>query len=181
MSIFPTSQFSSADCRSCLYTRFPEDPFDRLWQPFPGSNLASTVSSEGNVSVSGFWNIPPAKVFDTALSSNQSEPIELQWPNVPLSNSSYYIALYFVERHDFPSDESRLLDITINGFPYYRNLNVTKSGAAVFATEWPLAGLTKLVLAPAFGSRGAPLINAGEVFNILKLGGRTKTRDGKVY
>ncbi|XP_068662849.1 putative leucine-rich repeat receptor-like serine/threonine-protein kinase At2g14440 [Aristolochia californica] len=156
--------------------RFPDDPFDRYWEPFHASNLTPTTN-RGNISSSGFWNLPPSKVFGAALTTDLPKPLELHWPPMSLLNSSYYIALYFANHPDSLSDDSRVLNVYINGIPYYKNVNVTQSGVVVFATQWPLSGPTKLVLTPADGSHMAPLINAGEVLNILVLGGRTVTRD----
>lgn len=71
-----------------------------------------------------------------------------------------------------------MFDVRINDVSYYHNLNVTPAGACVFAAQWPLAGAVKLTLTPAVGSNIGPLINAGEIFEVLVLGGRTATRDG---
>ncbi|KAL5541613.1 hypothetical protein UlMin_009323 [Ulmus minor] len=155
--------------------RYPDDEFDRFWGSFEGNNL--TLATNRSISVSGFWNIPPLKVFETELTSNQTEPLELNWPPVPLPNTSYYIALYFADNRNSSSENSRVFDISINGFTYYHNLNVTPAGVAVFATRWPLSGSTKITLSPSPGSMVGPLINAGEVFQVLPLGGRTLTRD----
>ncbi|XP_027121270.1 probable LRR receptor-like serine/threonine-protein kinase At1g67720 [Coffea eugenioides] len=155
--------------------RYPDDQFDRYWQPFGEDN--STTPSSRNVSVSGFWNIPPLKVFQTHLGTNQPEPLELPWPSTSLPNSIYYIALYFADDRVSPSASPRVFNITVNGIMYYANLAVTEAGEAVFANQWPLAGLTNITLTPATGSAIGPLINAGEVFEVLNLGGRTLTRD----
>ncbi|XP_021907218.1 probable LRR receptor-like serine/threonine-protein kinase At1g67720 [Carica papaya] len=74
---------------------------------------------------------------------------------------------------------SRVLDISINGVTYYRNLNLTTAGAVVFASQWPLVGPTTITLTPAARSNIGPLINGGEIFQLLLLGGRTLTRDVK--
>lgn len=71
-----------------------------------------------------------------------------------------------------------MFDITINGQPYYRDLNMTPDGIAVFATRWPLSGATNITLTPAAGSNRGPLINGGEIFRVLDMGGTTHTRDG---
>lgn len=136
-----------------------------------------TVAILRNVPVSDFWNLPPVKVFETELTSSGMEPIEFQWPPASLPNSTYYIALYFA---DGRNSSSRVFNISINGITYYHNLSVTSDGVAVFATQWLLGGLTNIILTPAAGSDIGPLINAGEVFNLLRLGGRTLTRDGMV-
>lgn len=152
--------------------RYPDDPFDRFWGEFGG--VYSTEAANRNVSVSGFWNLPPLKIFGTALTNNGTQPMEWSWPPVSLPESKYYIALYFA---DAPNWSSRMLDISINNISYYRSLNVTPAGACVFATTWPLAGPTKITLTPTVDSNFGPLINAGEIFSLLSLGGRTATRD----
>ncbi|KAL5785490.1 hypothetical protein ACOSQ2_007882 [Xanthoceras sorbifolium] len=155
--------------------RYPDDQFDRFWEPL-GDN-AHTVAGNKNVSVSGFWNLPPQKVFETALATRQAESMELRWPPVLLLSSRYYIALYFADNPDSSPEASRVFDVILNGVTYYRNLNVTSEGVVVFAMSWPLVGATNLTLNPAVGSIRGPLINGGEIFQLLDLGGRTHTRD----
>ncbi|GAA0173750.1 hypothetical protein LIER_27302 [Lithospermum erythrorhizon] len=151
--------------------RYPDDVFDRYWEPY--GDINSTASRIRDVEVSGFWNIPPLKVFQTQLSVNQPEQLEILWPSEPIPNSTYYIALYFA---DDPGS-SRVFSVYINGVQYYNDLNMTSDGVSIIAKQWPLAGLTNITLSPAAGSRIGPLINAGEIFGILPLGGRTLTRD----
>ncbi|XVF28898.1 hypothetical protein REPUB_Repub15cG0072500 [Reevesia pubescens] len=155
--------------------RYPDDQFDRYWEPYEEN--VSVIASNMTPLVSGFWNIPPSKVFERALSTAQLEPLELRWPPLSLPNSVYYIALYFADNSDAMLSSSRVLDIHINDVMYYGNLNVTSEGAAIFATRWLLGGPTKITLSPATNSNISPLINAGEIFDVLRLGGRTHTRD----
>ncbi|KAG2727490.1 hypothetical protein I3760_01G159700 [Carya illinoinensis] len=149
--------------------RYPDDHFDRFWLPFGGNY--STPAGNRNISVSSFWNLPPSKIFETDL---KVQPMELNWPPLSLPNSTYYIALYFADDRNW---SSRVFDVSINTVSYYRELNVTPAGASVFATRWPLSGATKITLTPAVGSNIGPLINAGEVFEVLTLEGKTTTRD----
>lgn len=150
---------------------YPDDQFDRYWEPYGENN--PTTSRGRNVSISGFWNLPPLKVFQTQLTVNQPQPLELNWPLEPLQNSIYYIALYFAD--DIGASKS--FNITINNVTFYSDLKVPQSGVALFADRWPLAGLTKIILTPASGSTSGPVINGGEVFEVLPVGGRTQTRD----
>ncbi|KAL4282701.1 hypothetical protein GQ457_16G028810 [Hibiscus cannabinus] len=155
--------------------RYPDDHFDRYWEPYDEN--VYVIASNNTPPVSGFWNIPPSKVFEAALSTDQLESLELRWPPLSLPSSTYYIALYFADNSDSISSSSRVLDIHINDVRYCSNLGVTSAGAAVFATRWPLVGSTKITLSPAANSNFSPLINAGEIFDVLPLGGRTHTRD----
>ncbi|KAF9607594.1 hypothetical protein IFM89_037522 [Coptis chinensis] len=155
--------------------KYPDDPFNRFWEPFGDNN--TIIQSTRNITVSGFWNLPPAKVFDTELVADKVEPLELQWPLLFLPNSNYYISLYFADNRDSSLGSSRVFNVTLNGVQYYHNLKVSPSGVAVFATRWPLSGITNITLTPASGSDVGPSINAGEIFDVLLLGGRTATRD----
>ncbi|KAL2469928.1 Leucine-rich repeat (LRR) family protein [Abeliophyllum distichum] len=153
--------------------RYPDDQFDRYWVPFGESSSPS--SSSEIFSTSGIWNLPPVRVFQTRLTKAQPEPLVLMWPPASLPSSTYYISLYFAD--DRVSASSRMLDITINGITYYNNLSVTPAGVVVFANQWPLSGLTNLTLTPSPGSSIGPLINAGEIFQMLPIGGKTLARD----
>ncbi|XP_051202012.1 probable LRR receptor-like serine/threonine-protein kinase PAM74 [Lolium perenne] len=150
--------------------RYPDDSFDRHWQPFPDSKHA--VSSTHNVTSGDFWNLPPPDVFNTALVAEQNAPLVLQWPPIPLQNDSYYVALYFADTLD---DNSRTFDVNINDYRFYENLTVTSAGHSVFATQWILSGLTRVILSSKSGL--PPLINAGEVFGLFPIGRLTITRD----
>ncbi|KAL6185817.1 hypothetical protein ACLB2K_041940 [Fragaria x ananassa] len=149
--------------------RYPDDQFDRFWEPFGETKLND--SSNANVSVSGLWNLPPLKVFESELTTNQSHAIVLSWPPKQVQDANYYIALYFADSRD------RVFDLTINGVLYYKDLNVTEAGLVVYSTKWPLAGSTDITLTPSAGSVLGPSISAGEAFQVLPLGTRTLTRD----
>nr|CAD1829453.1 unnamed protein product [Ananas comosus var. bracteatus] len=100
--------------------RYPDDRFDRYWHPLTGSMHA--VGRTHNITVSEFWNIPPADVFDTAIVADQDRSLVLQWPSVSLPNSSYYIALYFA---DTAPNSSRTFNVFINDYSFYSGLTVT--------------------------------------------------------
>jgi len=158
-----------------LLFRYPDDQFDRIWGPFGQSS--SAIASTDNVSVSGFWNLPPAKIFETHIGSEQLESLELRWPTAPLPSSKYYIALYFADN----TVGSRIFNISVNGITYYHNLVVNPAGSVVFASQWPLSGPTTITFTPVASSTWGPIINAGEVFFLLPLKGRTLTRDGIAF
>ncbi|XP_057805952.1 probable LRR receptor-like serine/threonine-protein kinase At1g67720 isoform X2 [Salvia miltiorrhiza] len=155
---------------------YPDDQFNRYWEPFGAD--AFPLSNPQELAVSGIWNLPPPKVFHTRLSKSLVEPLTLPWPPGPLPGGvNYYIALYFADDHASDSNNSRAMDITINGVPYYSNLIRTPVGLVVFSNQWPLAGFTNLTLTPAPGSTAGPLINAGEVYQVLPAGAKTLPRD----
>ncbi|XP_010464165.1 PREDICTED: probable LRR receptor-like serine/threonine-protein kinase At1g67720 [Camelina sativa] len=154
--------------------RFPDDEFDRFWEPY---SLNSTGPNNRKLEVSGFWNLPPSRIFNTDLRATQVQPLEFTWPPMPLAKATYYIALYFAHDSDSLGDGSRVFDVSVNGITYYKELSVTPAGAVIFASRWPLEGLTTLTLSPRSGSNLAPLINGGEMFELVPLGGKTLVRD----
>jgi len=93
---------------------------------------------------------------------------------MPLQNASYYVALYFADTF---SESSRTFDVYINDYLFLKGLNVTSAGLSVFATQWILSGLTRVILKPASPAL-PPLINAGEVFWLFPIGRLTHPRDG---
>lgn len=157
------------------FSRYPSDPYDRFWLPFQDShqNISKT-----NISVTGFWNNPPLAVLETALVTNKLESMQIQWPQRNLESANYYIALYFNNIDNLVPPPARIFNISFNGITFFSNLNVSINSAwSVFSPNWILQGLTNLSLDPVAGSSSGPLINAGEVFQLFSLGGRTLTRD----
>ncbi|CAN0856658.1 Probable LRR receptor-like serine/threonine-protein kinase At1g67720 [Linum grandiflorum] len=159
--------------------RYPDDPYDRIWEPFGGKD--PNPSRNRNVSASGMWNLPPSKVFETDISAagRSRQVLELPWPPalLPIPHQNYSIAMYFADDRSSPLEDPRVLDVTINGVMYFKNLSLTQMGSLVFAKLWPLGGLTNITLTSAAGSASSPLINAGEVFRLMPVGRRTHTGD----
>ncbi|KAG8368371.1 hypothetical protein BUALT_Bualt15G0038500 [Buddleja alternifolia] len=154
---------------------FPDDKYNRYWQPFKDEN--PFTSTQSNVTPSTFWNIPPKQAFSSALTTSRGKNLTINWPPFSLSGGKYYVALYFQDNRN-PSPLSwRVFDINVNGYKFYQNLNVTASGQIVSGNEWPLSGKTEISMFPSIDSPVGPLVNAGEVLQVLALGGRTVTRD----
>ncbi|XP_050209381.1 putative leucine-rich repeat receptor-like serine/threonine-protein kinase At2g14440 [Mercurialis annua] len=156
---------------------YPDDEFNRFWQPFMDKNPV-VEESHSDVHSSDFWNYPPTPIFTTAITSSRGQPLTLEWPAATLLPvSKYYIALYFHDNRTPSPFSWRVFTVSINGKVFYDNLNVTTRGVSVYARDWPLAGQTEITLTPADNSPVGPMINGGELFQIMPLAGRTLTRD----
>ncbi|KAM5549283.1 putative LRR receptor-like serine/threonine-protein kinase [Rosa sericea] len=154
---------------------FPDDKFNRLWQPFKDKNPVST--NKGDVTPSDFWNVPPAKLFDNSITISRGKELQLQWPPVSLPNAAYYIALYFQDNRNPSPFSWRVFNVSVNGKPFSGSVNVTTKGLTVYAAQWPLSGKTEIVLTPAAGMPVGPVITAGEIMQIFPLGLETLHRD----
>ncbi|KAF5759221.1 putative transferase [Helianthus annuus] len=155
--------------------RFPDDPFNRYWQPFVDGNPA--VEAHANVTSSEFWNRPPAKVFLSGATTSRGKNLTLQWPPFSLPTNRYYVALYFQDSRSTSPYSWRVFTVLINSETFYQDLNVTTKGVTVYGTEWPLSGDTQITLTPRSDMPVGPTINAGEIYQILPLAGTTLGRD----
>lgn len=135
-------------------------------------------SSNVAANSSDFWNKPPAKVFATGISTSREKTVVIRWPPFRLPTSHYYIALYFKDSRGHTSHSYRICNVTVNRENFYTDLVVTSKGVAVHGKDWPLSGETEIVLNTAPDSLVPPVINAGEIFRLLPLSGKTLTRDG---
>lgn len=158
-------------------TSYPDDPFNRYWQSFTDTN--PIVECRSNISSPGFWNLPPPAALMKALTTSRGKELLINWPPFDLPDTSYYLALYFQDNRTPSPFSWRVFDVTVNGKTFYNGLNVSTEGVMVYGSQWPLSGKTSIKLTPASDSPVGPLINAGEIFQIVPLGGRTLTRDGE--
>ncbi|KAB2042803.1 hypothetical protein ES319_D02G242800v1 [Gossypium barbadense] len=159
---------------------FPEDPYYRLWQPFKDDST-DVVSSQSSITTSEFWNKPPAEAFVTAITMSTTKKLDVQWPPGLLPSTRYHVSLYFRDDRNSKTNTWRVFSILVNGKTFYSNLNVTTDGVTVYAPNWPLSGKTLISLIPDTKSSIAPLINAGEIYQLMPLGGRTLPQDGTVF
>ncbi|KAL8205180.1 hypothetical protein R6Q57_008731 [Mikania cordata] len=157
------------------FVRFPDDPFNRYWQPFIDGN--PTVEAHANVTSSEFWNRPPAKVFLSGSTTSRGKNLSIRWPPFSVPTNRYYVALYFQDNRSTSPYSWRVFTVLIDGETFYQDLNVTTKGVTVYGTEWPLSGDTHITLTPRNDMPVGPTINAGEIFQILPLAGTTLGRD----
>ncbi|KAG6503971.1 probable LRR receptor-like serine/threonine-protein kinase At1g67720 [Zingiber officinale] len=154
---------------------YPEDAYSRYWEAFTDSN--PMVECHSNITSSEFWNHPPEAALQQALTTSRGKQLVVQWPSVALPAAVYYVALYFQDNRT-PSPYSwRVFDVTLNGHDFFRSLNVSTDGVMVFGAQWSLSGKVEIVMSPSNDSPVGPVINAGEIFQVVPFGDRTLTRE----
>ncbi|KAG8073738.1 hypothetical protein GUJ93_ZPchr0006g46347 [Zizania palustris] len=154
---------------------YPDDQYNRYWAPFTDAN--PTVESHSAISPEEFWNIPPAKALRDGITTSRGKKLSVQWPPITLPAASYYVALYFQDSRTASPYSWRVFDVSINGKEFFRGLNASAAGVMVYSSMMQLSGKTEIALTPNETSPVGPLINAGEIYQIVPLGGRTATRD----
>uniref|UniRef100_J3LKQ2 Malectin-like domain-containing protein n=1 Tax=Oryza brachyantha TaxID=4533 RepID=J3LKQ2_ORYBR len=154
---------------------YPDDQYNRYWAPFADAN--PTVESHSPITPEEFWNMPPAKALGAGITTSRGKKLAVQWPPVELPAASYYVALYFQDSRTASPYSWRVFDVAVNGKEFFRDLNASAAGVMVYSSMMQLSGKTVIALTPSVTSPVGPLINAGEIYQIVPLGGRTATRD----
>ncbi|KAJ9190287.1 hypothetical protein P3X46_001506 [Hevea brasiliensis] len=99
--------------------RFPKDLYDRIWSPCtsPRLEILSTASTIQESSQDNFQI--PSTVMQTAVTPlNDSHLLKLHWMHDD-SNSLFYIYLDFAEIQELKTNQSRELNIYVNGELWY--------------------------------------------------------------
>ncbi|KAL6649345.1 hypothetical protein ACP70R_013569 [Stipagrostis hirtigluma subsp. patula] len=154
---------------------YPDDPYNRYWAPFADGN--PSVESHSEISPGDFWNHPPAKALKAGVTTSRGKNLTVQWPPAELPAASYYVALYFQDSRTASPYSWRVFDVAVNGQEFFLGLNASAAGVMVYSNMIQLTGKMEIVLTPNETSPVGPLINAGEIFQIVPLGGRTATKD----
>ena len=136
------------------------------------------VESHSSISPDDFWNQPPAKALKAGVTTSRGKKLTVQWPTTELPAATYYVALYFQDSRTASPFSWRVFDVAVNGKDFFRGLNASAAGVMVYSSMMQLSGKTEILLTPNEKSPVGPLINAGEIYQIVPLGGRTATRDG---
>ncbi|KAJ9705030.1 hypothetical protein PVL29_003193 [Vitis rotundifolia] len=115
--------------------------------------------SPSNITPSDFWNMPPLKAFEGSNHKKQRKGTSSPAPTTSQTKKTTSA------RESLPSPFSwRVFSVSVNGKNFFTNLNVTTDGEMI-------------VMTPGADIPIGPVINAGEVFQMLPLGQRTLTRD----
>ncbi|KAF8776102.1 hypothetical protein HU200_003786 [Digitaria exilis] len=154
---------------------YPDDEYNRYWTPYVDANPA--VESHSAISPEDFWNLPPAKALKAGVTTSRGKKLTVQWPPVELPAATYYVALYFQDPRTASPYSWRVFDVAVNGQDFFRGLNASAAGVMVYSNMMQLSGKTEILLTPNQTSPVGPLINAGEIYQIVPLGGSTATRD----
>ncbi|OEL15457.1 putative leucine-rich repeat receptor-like serine/threonine-protein kinase [Dichanthelium oligosanthes] len=160
---------------SAYISSYPDDQYNRYWAPFADSNPA--VESHSPISPGDFWNQPPAKALKSGVTTSRGKKLTVRWPTAELPAATYYVALYFQDSRTASPYSWRVFDVAVNGKEFFRGLNASAAGVMVYSNMMQLSGKMEIVLTPNETSPVGPLINAGEIYQIVPLGGKTATRD----
>ncbi|KAF8402812.1 hypothetical protein HHK36_010903 [Tetracentron sinense] len=143
--------------------RYPEDRYNRLWNPLNVSNTIVVTGDFSNLTSTAI-DYPPESAFLKAIEAPKStSPISLRF-KFDTSNRFNYVSLYYSEVLVLQPNETRSFSIHVDG----KDLGFTirpryRIGEGVRTTT-SLSGNMNIVLYPMKGSTLPPIISAIEIY-----------------
>ncbi|CAM0953444.1 unnamed protein product [Alopecurus aequalis] len=152
--------------------RYPDDPYDRLWDPFPDSTTAwAEISTKMNVEIGEYIFQPPKVVMQTAITpqkvSNNIE-VTLDLRGTPDRSLGYIDMKYFAELQQLSSNARRQFNVYRNSFETATAYTPSHlAEVCLYSTETFQASQYKLAINATTNSTLPPIINAIELFSVI--------------
>lgn len=151
------------------WNRFPDDRYDRLWEPWSNEPYWTELTTTSNVSnfYSDFFEVPSA-VMQNAVTPVNSSLLEFNLELSPLDTSlSFWFVLHISEIQLLGVNQSRSFNITANNILWFDYSPPYLLTDAFYAKH----ALKMLQFHVAFDATESstlpPLLNAVELFNVL--------------
>ncbi|XP_031488586.1 probable LRR receptor-like serine/threonine-protein kinase At1g05700 [Nymphaea colorata] len=153
--------FKRIDFGSTKESRFPADPYDRIWTPdhnLYGTPLITNLEVKED-STKRFGR--PTAIMQTAVTS--PGPITIKWNTKP--SARIYAFFHFAELIDYKGNQTRNLTITKNGQPWLDSLVLRYLASNTVYSTSPdtLVSYSFSINVTQTSTRG-PIINALEVY-----------------
>ncbi|CAL9222844.1 unnamed protein product [Arabidopsis halleri] len=149
--------------------RYPEDVYDRVWEPYSQPEWTQ-INTTRNVSSFSYGYNPPQGVIKTAsIPTNVSEPFIFTW-NLESFDDETYAYLYFAEIQQLKVNETREFKILANGVDYTSYVPM-KFEAETLSNPAPIrceGGVCRVQLLKTPKSNLPPLMNAIEIFSVIQ-------------
>lgn len=154
---------------SCPPRRYPEDAYDRLWNPRSLSWLTH-ISTTSYVSDGESYNLPEAVRQNAATPTNASLPLTISWtPENP--NDQFCMYLHSAEIQDLQANETREFSVYLNGNSFADQVIPEK--LEITTIENPITMTCEgeecsLQLTRTRISTLPPLLNAYEIYRVIQ-------------
>eukprot|EP01018_Ginkgo_biloba_P040774 Gb_37625 [translate_table: standard] len=175
--------------------RYPQDPFDRLWESDKlvnavksrsGNQTSATFNASSNVMIStqNTTNHPPIAVMETAKIAGRQERLDLYVKNPTDGQIPLLIILYFAEIETSNVSESRIFDVLINGHQAIPSLDITHAGVLSNRTRSSIQkeimsndSNIDVALRKTSNSTIGPIVNALEQYLVIPTDTETSPTD----
>nr|POF10764.1 putative leucine-rich repeat receptor-like serine/threonine-protein kinase [Quercus suber] len=165
---------------SNLNVRYPNDVYDRVWNPtlfnWIPITTNSTIYSESSENP---YDLPDVVLKTAAKTQNSSIPLSLYW-SPPDSLSKCYVYFHFAEIEKLEAGQQRELKINLNGERYLTEsvkLDYLKPHTIV-QNNPPISGeRIHFSISAVEGTKLPPILNAVEIFVLKELPNKTTAVD----
>nr|GMC53839.1 putative leucine-rich repeat receptor-like protein kinase At2g19210 [Ipomoea batatas] len=149
--------------------RYKDDVFDRIWLQWTldGTTPINTTSTEKFATDENLFNMPPAVMSSGVVPSDPTQPLSLSWSTKNYSDM-FYFYLSFAEIQNLKSNQTRELNIYLNGNFYYGPVVPPSKGYITVYSEIPYTNATlyNISLNKTQNSTLPPILNAVEVYRL---------------
>ncbi|KAG0629756.1 hypothetical protein M758_1G127600 [Ceratodon purpureus] len=165
--------FSRQDFGGDRVLRYPDDAFDRVWNPWTVSGLVKVSAPSPVIDTLGTYIMPPPLVMQTALTPATLGPLVLPYKygsaTLPIDCA---IFLYFTDVSLTSTATSRIFSVTVPGpfanEPYTINIYNYTGGAnkpaVFFWNNMTVSDTSVITMTPTPTSIDPPLVSAAELF-----------------
>ncbi|KAL6335715.1 hypothetical protein AAG906_039478 [Vitis piasezkii] len=153
-------------------SRYKDDAFDRVWEPFSQPYWKSVSASYSSDTLSDNHFKPPSKVMATAVTpADERYPLEFHW-NLDNSTRQFYVYMHFAEVEELQSNQLRELYVSLNGWflspePIVPGRLVPHTGFSTHSIS--ASSELSLSIYKTHRSTLPPILNALEIYEIKQL------------
>ncbi|XWS12023.1 hypothetical protein CRYUN_Cryun37aG0054800 [Craigia yunnanensis] len=146
--------------------RFPEDVYDRIWQPYQRNDLGQISTSSSLLSNSDFE--PPLLAMRTASTpANASQPLNFSVQDSD-SNAQFYFFMHLVELEELQANQSREFITYLNDKLWLETYSPVYLRADTARSLRPVKG-GQFSMVRTRGSTQPPILNALEAYKVKEL------------
>ncbi|PON47847.1 Mitogen-activated protein kinase kinase kinase [Parasponia andersonii] len=157
--------YTRLDCGASSSVRYKDDVMDRIWRPF---NFDAWNIINGSLTFQPNFYDPPAVVMSTAVAPrNESDSVGIYWTTNNEEPEEFYIYLHFAELEKLEKNETRELNIYLNGTLFYGPLVPDYMSVTTIYSTKPRRGATlEVMVNRTENSTLPPLLNAIEIYTV---------------
>ncbi|OMO66426.1 hypothetical protein COLO4_30554 [Corchorus olitorius] len=163
LEIFVRQDFGST---SNSTFRFPEDIYDRIWQPYQRNDLGRISSNSSNITSTSNFEPPLLATRTASVPENDSQPLNFSIQDSD-PNTQFYFYMYFAELEELQTNQTRQFTMSRKNEPWFPAYSpIYLRAGTVFSSEGEPGGQFSMIRTGA--STRPPLINALEAYRVKK-------------
>ncbi|KAF2301091.1 hypothetical protein GH714_020025 [Hevea brasiliensis] len=151
-----------------LFIRYKDDMYDRIWQPLNVSSW-KPISAQytSDILSSNDYKIPSAVMRTAVIPADGGKTLKFTWyPNDP--TRWFYIYLHFAEVENTQVSQKRILNITVNGGPWYNELVLDNYlSPHTIQPNFPVRENVSFSINVMENSTLSPILNALEIYGLV--------------